>query len=287
MGAAIVDVRKFKPQAHSRPMTKKEFIQAATSISQRDPGIAKMHGYFVHSAQRLYFSCQEFGLFDEPLGDVLELGPFYGYIPFMIRKSSSSYTVLEGDDSAVYPLIPLYKEHGIQFEFIDYFEIFGPVKHATHRLPFSDNKFDRILCWQTMEHFCFNPVKFVRELLRILKPDGKVFITVPNKASFQSFVGLMFGRGEQKQIKEYFEFENHQSGGKTAFYGFHWREYTVTELSKLFATAGFQILRCRTATVFFDHGKISIARHMLRYLSTIATLAFPRFGTNVFLAAKK
>jgi SAM-dependent methyltransferase len=45
-----------------------------------------------------------------------------------------------------------------------------------------------------MEHFNFNPVKFVREFRRVLKPGGKAYINVPNNASFQNLVSLIFGR---------------------------------------------------------------------------------------------
>jgi SAM-dependent methyltransferase len=268
-------------------MTKNQFTQVGVEISQRISEIDSMHGYFTQAIPRLYLSCKQFGLFSEPLGDVLELGPFYGYLPFILKERASSYTVLEGDDPAVYPLIPFYKEEGIQFDFIDFFDLFGPVKDASHSLPYPDNAFDTLICWETMEHFNFNPTKFVRELFRVLKPGGRAFITVPNRASFQAFVGLIFGRGELESIDHYFQFEDYESGGKNVFYGFHWREYTAPELNSLFAKSGFEVQFSRSVCVFHDHHKPNLARRGLRLMSTVGTMALPRFGTNIFLAAKK
>lgn len=44
--------------------------------------------------------------------------------------------------------------------------------------PFSDNSFDSILCNQVLEHV-FNPDEFIGEIVRVLKPSGKVLLTVP------------------------------------------------------------------------------------------------------------
>ncbi len=44
--------------------------------------------------------------------------------------------------------------------------------------PFSDASFDSLLCNQVLEHV-FNPDEFVQEMNRVLKPDGKLLLTVP------------------------------------------------------------------------------------------------------------
>lgn len=255
-------------------------------LSKEAQVLDTLHGYFGSSAPRLYRSCELFGLF-RALGDVLEIGPFYGYTPFMLRQHSSSYTVLEGDDPAVYPLEPLYKRHSIALSYVDFFEVFGPTRTATHKLSVPDSSCDTILCWETMEHFNFNPVKFVRELHRVLKPGGRAHITVPNKASFQNIAALLLGRREKLLIDNFFNFENYESNGKKAFYGFHWREYSWPELSHLFTNAGFKVQSCGSLAVFHNHGKIGIGRQFARSLSQIGTSFFPRYGTNVYLTAVK
>lgn len=44
--------------------------------------------------------------------------------------------------------------------------------------PFADSSFDAVLCNQVLEHV-FNPVEFLGEIARVLKPGGKLLLTVP------------------------------------------------------------------------------------------------------------
>ena len=46
-------------------------------------------------------------------------------------------------------------------------------------LPFSDDEFETILSFETIEHLP-NPKKLVNELYRILKPGGYLVLTMPN-----------------------------------------------------------------------------------------------------------
>ena len=44
--------------------------------------------------------------------------------------------------------------------------------------PFPDGEFDTVLCSQVLEHV-FNPDEFLSEIRRVLKPNGKLILTVP------------------------------------------------------------------------------------------------------------
>jgi SAM-dependent methyltransferase len=266
-------------------MTLQEFTAAGESVGAQAGVLNGLQGYFRCHAPRLHHASERFGLFSERLGDVLEIGPFFGYTPFILRPHSSSYTVLESDDPAVCPLEPLYREQAIALHQVDFFEIFGPTRSATHKLPLPDAHFDTILCWETMEHFNFNPVTFVRELHRVLKPGGRVCLTVPNRASSQNVAALLSGRGEKAMIESYFTFEHYISGGKKAFYGFHWREYTAPELSLLVSKAGFQVQSCGTFNAFQNHGRIAAGRRAARTLMQMGGAIFPRYATHIYLVA--
>jgi SAM-dependent methyltransferase len=267
-------------------MTKEQFTAKGTEMSAKAGVLDGLHSYFRLHATRLHQVCEMFNLF-KPLGDVLEIGPFYGYMPFILRPHSSSYHVLEGNDPAVHALEPLYREYSVQMQYVDFFDLFGPIQSAPHKLPLADSAYDTILCWETMEHFNFNPVKFVRELHRVLKPGGRVCITVPNKASFQGIVALMFGRGEKELIHKFYRFEDYESNGKKAFYGFHWREYSPPELSLLFNRCGFKVQTCGSFVAFQEHGPTGTGRKFARALSRAGSAVLPRFGTNVYLTATR
>jgi len=268
-------------------MTLQEFKAAAEELGSKADVLDGVHGYFRSHVDRLYNLCQRFGLFSSKLGDVLEVGPFYSYTPFILRAASSSYTVLEGDDPVVYPLGPLYKEYSINLAYTDFFELFGPTKTALHTLALPDNHFDTILCWETMEHFNFNPVKFVRELHRILKPGGKACITVPNNASIYNLINLLLGKREKVIIDSYYKFEDYECNGKKAFFGFHWREYGLRELAHLFQQAGFKIQSSVSFNEFSSPERMNLPRRFTRTLYQAGTMFLPRYRSHIYVVASK
>ncbi len=53
----------------------------------------------------------------------------------------------------------------------------------SHRLPFAGQSFGLVLCHHSMEHFDDFPGT-IREIRRVLKPDGRLFVSVPDGGSF-------------------------------------------------------------------------------------------------------
>jgi SAM-dependent methyltransferase len=45
-------------------------------------------------------------------------------------------------------------------------------------LPFEDESFDYVLCFETMEHVP-SPARLLEELARVVRPDGRVFVSIP------------------------------------------------------------------------------------------------------------
>lgn len=268
-------------------MSREEFAEAGLALSREAGVVGGLHEYFVNHYVRLYETCRHFKLFESSLGDVLEIGPFYSYTPFLLRNNASSYTVLEGDDPASYPLKPLYAQRKIGVQLLDLFEMFGSGRDVANALPFPDASFDTLICWGTMEHFNFNPVKFVRDLLRVLRPGGKAYIEVPNKASFQNIIALLFGRYERELIDSYYVFENYSVNGKRAFYGHHWREYSRPELVRLFSRAGFTTRECDMSVSFQTFPNLSVGRKILRAGTRLLAAVLPRYATDVCLVAEK
>lgn len=52
---------------------------------------------------------------------------------------------------------------------------------AGENLPFLDDSFDAITCFEVLEHVV-DPVRTLEEFHRVLKPGGQIVISVPNKA---------------------------------------------------------------------------------------------------------
>ena len=53
----------------------------------------------------------------------------------------------------------------------------------SHRLPFADQSFDLVVCHHSMEHFG-DPASVILEIRRVLKPGGRLFVSVPDGSSF-------------------------------------------------------------------------------------------------------
>lgn len=48
------------------------------------------------------------------------------------------------------------------------------------KLPYQDNFFDYLLCFSVLEHTSF-PDKLLNDMLRVLKPGGRILLTLPNR----------------------------------------------------------------------------------------------------------
>ncbi len=59
-------------------------------------------------------------------------------------------------------------------------------------LPFREAFFDVVISNQVIEHL-FYPVRFMREIYRILRPDGYAVISTENLASWDNILALFFG----------------------------------------------------------------------------------------------
>jgi SAM-dependent methyltransferase len=92
-------------------------------------------------------------------GDLLDVG--CGRKPYKKLFNVSSYTGMDIENPG----------HSHQGEDIDVF-------YDGKTFPFQDNAFDSILCNQVLEHV-FNPESFLKEINRVLKPGGKILLSVP------------------------------------------------------------------------------------------------------------
>lgn len=109
---------------------------------------------------------------------------------------------------------------------------FGGITFLQHdvaeRFPFADDTFGAIWCSEVLEHL-FDPAFALREMHRVMKPGGKLLVTVPYHGRFKNVLIALF------KWDEHFVPSNP-----------HIRFYTKTTLGRLAAKAGFGAIEMKT-----------------------------------------
>lgn len=103
---------------------------------------------------------------------VLDLACGTGYGTRMIRNFSGKPTYgIDISTEAIHHAKKTYATDGLEF-------IHGDVT----KLPFTDSFFDTIVSFETIEHLDANGRSlFLKELYRVLKPDGTLILSTPNR----------------------------------------------------------------------------------------------------------
>jgi SAM-dependent methyltransferase len=266
-------------------MTLPEYKKFADGLAAKAGVENGMHEYFLLHRDRLWQTATHFDLWNLRGKKILEIGPFFSYTPFALKEQGNDVCVIEGSDPEVYPLKPLYETTRIEFTICDLFEHFGSPAPEKHRLPFADNQFDVIACWETMEHFNFNPVGFIRDLGRILKPGGRIFLTVPNMAELENRVKLLCGKSIGPPVESYNVYYNHFDAGR--FLGFHWREYVLPEMDYLLRTQNLSVAAKTHLLTFQNHAHLPLSKKIKRLGAKMFFAAFPSTGNVCAIVAQK
>ena len=157
---------------------------------------------------------------------ILEIGSIPLLLSVPVKKMGYNLTCMDLD-------------YGRFGETIDKFEI--PTIQCnieTEKFPIESNSFDLILMNEVFEHLRINPIHTFREVRRILKLSGKLYLSTPNFRSVEGIVNFIFNNkgyalcGDIYQ--EYKKLEDHGHMG-------HIREYTSREVIDFLKEIGFTV----------------------------------------------
>jgi SAM-dependent methyltransferase len=95
--------------------------------------------------------------------------------------------------------------------------------------PYETGSFDLVLFCEMIEHLLMNPMAALREIHRVLRPNGILVVTTPNVARLRNVLALVCGANVYDPYSGY------------GPYGRHNREYTRHELHRLLTFSGFDV----------------------------------------------
>ncbi len=163
---------------------------------------------------------------------VLEIGSFLGAL--CIALSKCGYQVSATDIPEFTPrgnMLAKLNEHHIEFRASNL---------RDYTLPYPDETFDVVIMCQVLEHLNFNPLPVIQEINRVCKPNGLLYLALPNLASLNNRIALLQGKSIHNSISDLFL---QLMPDKNFVVGLHWREYTGTEVKEMLERLGFHVER--------------------------------------------
>ena len=129
----------------------------------------------------------------------------------------------------------------------------GAEVFVTNRLEVGDginlienDSVDAIIFTEIIEHLTFNPIPMWKELYRVLRPGGHIYISTPNSMYHENLQNALLQMETQHR---YGIFLNNIFESGT--FGHHWKEFSIRELVEYFKilTPDFSINRLVTTSI--------------------------------------
>lgn len=216
----------------------RNFLQ---SVLVADAPPQEMANYCKHDFRRFVYT---YGLARDLSGNCLELGanPYFTTILLQeftqLKLSLANYFGSNRDNVIVqdvnYQDFKSAKQLSIQLK-SSHFNI------EEEQFPFSDGEFEVVLFCEIIEHLLMNPVAVLKEIKRILKPNGTLILTTPNVSRLENVARMIAG------VNIYDPYSGYGP------YGRHNREYNKHELYLLLNYLGFTVDVMFTADVNENH----------------------------------
>jgi len=172
---------------------------------------------------------------------VLDLGCGRGWFSILLNeKTKNKVEALDVSDVCINFCKEKYNDKNINFE-----------QGFAENLPFNNSGFDVLIMFDLLEH-CVSPQKVIEEIYRVLKPQGKLFLTVPQPFG-QMRANLIHDHRKTGRLFQFKRYLRYFSGlGLKG--NLHLYEFTPRKIKKILRKNGFEpkILNLR------DHNKLAL-----------------------------
>lgn len=144
------------------------------------------------------------------------------------------------------------------------------------QLPFVDGSLDSLCCLETLEHLPVNHWRVAAEWHRVLRPGGRILVSVPNVLRLTRTLSILAGRGYPPTLDEMRSAPFDSS--------IHFREYRRGELRRLLEESGFRVVQTRAVYTMPLAAQGSGSAMAKRLLQPVAPL-WPFGGDTLFAEA--
>lgn len=224
-------------------ITEKQLFDFVTSVHVQDAPEAEMHAYGTHDFRRFVYT---WGMASDIKGKCLELGG-NPYFTTMLLKKFTDFEISLANYFG-------HEDNGEYSQTVNYLELktgekktqdftFQHFNIENDRFPYADAGFDLVIFAEIIEHLLNDPCKVLREIKRILKPNGTLILTTPNVARLENITRLISGTNIYDPYSGY------------GPYGRHNREYNRHELDQLLRFEGYEPTMSFTADVHANNAQ--------------------------------
>ncbi len=218
-------------------LNEQQLFDFVTAVRVADAPEAEMQAYGTHDFRRFVYT---WGLLRDAEGSCLELGANPYFTTLLLKE----FTALKVELANYFGNLPG-GEHMQRVSYVDRScgepaQIDLPFQHfnvESESFPYDDNQFDVVVFAEIIEHLLNNPCGVLREIRRVMKPDGVLVLTTPNVARLENVARMISGQNI------YDPYSGHGP------YGRHNREYNANELVQLLSHEGFKVEQSFTADV--------------------------------------
>ncbi len=195
-------------------------------------------------------------------GQIVEIGALPCHMTYCLQKAKLPYTSIDIDPSRASIIIERNHLNVI------------PSDIEKEPLPFADDHCSFVIFNEVFEHLRINPIQTLKEIHRIVQPEGILLLTTPNLYSLGNIVRFILGKGFGEP---YAEFEKLEKFGHMG----HVREYSKRDMKEFLEKAGFHIQEHH----FTYYSAFPSLKERIK--QCIYRLAYPFRPYMIFIAQKK
>jgi len=208
--------------------SREELFKFVTSICVEDAPADEMFNYASQDFERFL---RTVGLLDGLTGKCLELGANPYFTTLLIKEFTNleptaanffnADFAAQGVQKLRFKKMDTGADETIALSF-DHFNV-----EEAH-FPYETGSFDVVIFAEIIEHLLTDPCAVLREIKRVLKPNGHMILTTPNVARLENVAKILSGANIYDPYSGY------------GAYGRHNREYNQHELYELLTHEGFE-----------------------------------------------